>query len=366
MLSRFAAECIARNIAARLWTILLEYDIPRRGKRPDVILIADDLIFVIEFKVGATDFLSADKWQVLSYGLDLRDFHEESSGRKIVPTLVRTGTPLDQGDARDNAFVIHESGTVLPVRVIADATGVSTASLVCDAYGCLHSPSSPAIDAGSWNSAAYRPTPTIIEAAQRIFAGHGVANISHAFAYNLTATCNSLLDAIRDAKRLQRRLICFVTGIPGAGKTLAGLNVAHDSFFRADGNRAAVFLSGNGPLVKVVRAALVRDRQRSGQTATDAKRTVATFIENVHRFIGAYGIKDPTSIPYENVIVFDEAQRAWDRDAVDRQHGVKRSEPDLVLDAMERAAEWCVVSHLSAADKRFTGARRACPSGAAP
>lgn len=236
VLSRFASECVVRNGEARHWTILLEFDIPRRGKRPDAILIADDLIFVVEFKVGASEFAPADRWQVLSYALDLRDFHAESAGRRVIPILIRTGTPLCVSEVRNKPSVLQGSGVVLPAQMGADAIGVSTASLICGIYDRLHSPESTAIDASKWNAAEYRPTPTIIEAAQRIFAGHGVANISHAFAYNLTATCDSLLSAVREAKRTNRRVICFVTGIPGAGKTLAGLNVAHDPFFRTDGN----------------------------------------------------------------------------------------------------------------------------------
>ncbi|HEX4147127.1 MAG TPA: DUF2075 domain-containing protein [Pirellulales bacterium] len=343
LLSRFARDCIRRTPGAGSWTVLLEFDIPRRGKRPDAILIADDLIFVIEFKIGASEFTANDQWQVLSYGLDLRDFHSASYGQRIVPILVVTGNGRCTARPRSIPTEVSESGIVLPVQLSTDAVGEVTASLVCDLYDRLHRLSAAPIDAPRWNAAAYRPTPTIIEAAQQIFAGHGVANISHAFAYNLDATCRSLLAAVRDAKERRRRAICFVTGIPGAGKTLAGLNMVHSSFFRADDNRAAVFLSGNGPLVRIVRAALVRDRRRSGQKAKDAKRAVATFIDSVHRFISDHGIKDPTSEPYENVIVFDEAQRAWDGEAVERQHGIRRSEPDLVLSAMERAKDWCAV-----------------------
>jgi len=341
MLERFAAEAIRRIPNGREWSLLFEFEIPRRGKRPDVILLADDLIFVIEFKVGAAQFLSGDEWQALSYALDLRDFHLGSQGRTIIPVLVATAA---QSETFSDAFIAFATGCpVARVQRAADGDGDSTAALVCQCYGAWHDPSRDAIDAHDWEDAAYRPAPSIIEAAETLFSGHGVADISHAFASNLDVTCRELLRGIESAQRQGRRVICFVTGVPGAGKTLAGLNAVHDPSMRAQGRPAAVFLSGNGPLVRIVRAALIRDRQRAGISANEAGRTVATFIDNVHRFITAYGIRKTDEAPYENVIVFDEAQRAWDAAAVGRKHRTQLSEPELVLDIMERAPAWCTI-----------------------
>src|SRR5262249_55544853 len=145
------------------------------------------------------------------------------------------------------------------------------------------------------------------------------------------------------AQANNERVICFVTGLPGAGKTLAGLNAVHDPALRKSSRPAAVFLSGNGPLVKIVREALIRDRCSSGEKRPAAARLVATFIDNVHRFINTYGLEQTNEAPYENAIVFDEAQRAWNADAVLAEHSVARSEPALILDIMERAPGWSAV-----------------------
>jgi hypothetical protein len=359
-LKTFCEQLTVRLPTSRDWYLLFEFEIPRRGNRPDVVLLAADLIFILEFKIGADVFLGGYLWQALSYGLDLRDFHIGSQERIIVPVLIATGfsSPLPiapgtgQTDASEEASALNPAvcppaltrdGRVLPVQRSGDPVGVSTGDIVCDLYSRWHQPNATIIDAAEWEKAPYRPTPTIIEAAEEIFKGHSVTNISHAFATNLDVTCGALLQAIENACAEKRRVICFVTGIPGAGKTLAGLNAVHDPAVREQGRPAAVFLSGNGPLVKIVRAALVRDRRRTGVSAKDATRTVRTFIDNVHRFIKTYGIQRPEEAPYENAIIFDEAQRAWNADAVFRLHKIKKSEPELVLDIMERAPGWSVI-----------------------
>ena len=225
----------------------------------------------------------------------------------------------------------------------ADDDGRRTADFVCDLYERCHDAAATPIIADDWENSPYRPVPTIIEAAESLFAGHSVTEISHAFARNLDVTCGELVRAIEQAQSARKTHHLLRDGNPGAGKTLAGLNAVHDPSMRAKGRPAAVFLSGNGPLVKIVRAALTRDRQRAGVNAKDAARMVATFIDNVHRFITTYGIRSPDEPPYENAIIFDEAQRAWDMDAVRRAHGVEKSESELVLEIMERAPNWCAV-----------------------
>lgn len=340
-LHAFAIRAMQRLTGSRDWWLFFEFEIPRRGKRPDVILLADDLIFVVEFKVGATAFTSADEWQTLSYALDLRDFHLGSRGQMIVPVLIATKAQAQSSAGGQDAFA--EGNLVSRVHRSGGDDGRSTADFVCDLYERYHNGGAIPIVADDWENAPYRPVPTIIEAAERLFAKHSVTEISHAFARNLDVTCGELVRAIEQAQRRKKRIICFVTGIPGAGKTLAGLNTVHDPSIRAEGRPAGVFLSGNGPLVKIVRAALTRDRQRKGENANEAARMVKTFIDNVHRFIKTFGIQSPHEPPYENAIVFDEAQRAWDVDAVRRAHGVEKSESHLVLEIMERAPDWCAV-----------------------
>jgi hypothetical protein len=327
---------------SRSWSVLFEYEIPRRDRRPDVILLASDVIFVIEFKVGADTFAKSDEWQAFSYALDLRDFHAQSRGRAIVPMLVATSAA--SCDAFPSTPVSLRGGSggagVFPT---VEVNSKQLGEAILATYGSTERESGAAIDADAWEHSAYRPTPTIIEAAEQLFAGHGVANVSHSFASNLSATTDEIVRAVQASRLETRRTICFVTGTPGAGKTLAGLNAVHDPALRKDGNPSTVFLSGNGPLVKIVKEALVRDQQRAGKPRDEASRVVRTFVGNVHQFLVHYGIENKSTPPHEHAIVFDEAQRAWDVRAVKKKHAIALSEPNMLLEIMERAEGWCTV-----------------------
>lgn len=339
LLESMAAELRRLYPASVNWSALLEYDIPRRQKRPDMILIADDLIIVIEFKVGAVRLSRADAWQVESYALDLRDFHAASSGRTIAPIAIATAAVESPTHVRSMA-VFQPHNFIAPVQRVSAS---DLASAIVGAHQILHNSAADPIDVNAWEEAAYRPALSIIEAAEALFRQHSVANISHAFAHNLSATSGAIVQAMIESQRLGQRTICFVTGSPGAGKTLAGLDAVHDPALREAGRPSSVFLSGNGPLVKIIREALTRDRQRTGHSRRGASREVATFIQNVHAFLREYGIGRPNDPPHENAIVFDEAQRAWDQQALERQQGIKKSEPQLILEIMSRAPGWCTV-----------------------
>ncbi|HYL37061.1 MAG TPA: DNA/RNA helicase domain-containing protein [Bryobacteraceae bacterium] len=198
------------------------------------------------------------------------------------------------------------------------------------------------IDALSWNSAEYLPTPTIIDAARVLYEGQNVREISrcHAGASNLTRTCASVLGIIQAAREKRHKTICFVTGVPGAGKTLAGLNIVHNKELHEAS--LGVFLSGNGPLVKVLSEALARDhRRRIRSPIAESRRRVSTFIQNVHRFIEThYAGSAP---PPDRVIVFDEAQRAWNAEHSKRKFNRPVSEPQIMLDVMNRHQDWAVI-----------------------
>jgi hypothetical protein len=341
LLGRLAAQLPSVVPASRNWWLLLEYEIPRRGKRPDAILLADDLIFVIEFKIGAVEFLREDEWQVLSYALDIRDFHLASQNRRILPLLVATGATSDNNHSLLDT--LRTASLVAPLHRVAGKGADALAHCIASLHRQFHEGSDIPIEVEDWAKAAYRPSPGIIEAAEQLFSGHQVTDISHAFAKNLDVTSNAIREAIDLSQTAKLRTACFVTGIPGAGKTLTGLNAVHDPKMRSHGRPAAVFLSGNGPLVKIIREALVRDRQRSGMQRKHAYRTVSTFVGNVHAFLTNYAIKRPNEPPYEHAIVFDEAQRAWDAEAVRKKHNLSKSEPEMVLEIMERAPDWCTV-----------------------
>ena len=216
--------------------------------------------------------------------------------------------------------------------------------------GCLAIGVGSPIDFDAWAASGYQPTPTIVEAAQALYQQHGVEEIarSDAGARNLGATTNCIAEIIEASKAGQRKSICLVTGVPGAGKTLAGLNIATKRA-QEHSDEHAVFLSGNGPLVAVLREALARDEAaREGISKKDAARKVASFIQNIHHFRDE-ALRDPGP-PYERVVVFDEAQRAWTRDQAAKFMQTKRghadfdmSEPEFLISVMDRHSDWCVV-----------------------
>lgn len=318
------------------WHIALEYEFPRRQKRPDVILIAGNRILVIEFKFGMESYDVAARWQAEDYALNLRDFHAASHRRYIVPILCAVDAPN-----RSSAYPSANGNLVAPTHLANGKNLWMVVQRVCEnklPSGALTHTISPT----DWLASPYRPTLTIIEAAERLYGNHSVREISHNYAENLDETTDMLADVIIEAKRTKKRYICFVTGVPGAGKTLTGLNVVHDPAIRSKQGPSGFFLSGNGPLVKIVREALVINQQQAGRQRNEAEHQVSTFIQNVHQFL-RYHREHPDAVPHEHVVVFDEAQRAWNRDQMRRKQGVDRSESAELLEVMERLEDWAVI-----------------------
>ena len=326
--------------------LFLEFSIPRMGRRADAVIIAGGLIFVIEYKVGDRDFPRHAIEQVHGYALDLKNFHMTSHDLAIVPLLIATEALPQQLDF----------GFWAPDRV-HNPLRLSAGDLLPTIQRFLAARDAPPLDAIEWANGAYRPTPTIIEAAEALYRGHDVTDISRseAGAENLTRTAVAIEAVVERMKAEGGKAICFVTGVPGAGKTLAGLNIAAGRLAR-DVGEDATFLSGNGPLVDVLREALRRDlRSRFGRPKPgdgDARhrsdRSPDKFVQNVHHFRDEY--LDPTQRPPEHVVVFDEAQRAWDRamtaDFMRKkrgQAGFDQSEPAFLLSVMDRHRDWCVV-----------------------
>jgi hypothetical protein len=345
--SAWTAELdLIRSLAARLaehfadsgqWHVVLEFDIPRLGRRADAVLLAADLIFVIEFKIGETEFTAAARRQVEDYALDLSDFHRLSHDRQIVPLLVATRAtepppPID---------LVHERSAVRQVRC-ATATGFAEA--VGRAYLAFHRADAIPIDPAAWLASPYQPTPTIIEAAQALYAGHDVREIARreATVTNLTLTQEAILRGVDEARRDSAKVVCFVTGVPGAGKTLAGLNAVHAL---SKAGAPAVFLSGNGPLVKVLGEALALDERRRGAATRigDSRRRSRAFIQNVHRFLAHYQKREHDRAPDVRVVLFDGAQRAWDLEQSERKFGRSESEPSSMLRIMDRHREWAAL-----------------------
>jgi hypothetical protein len=329
------SRLVAATPSANSWGLLMEYPIPRRQKRIDVVLLAESVVLCLEFKTGEREVTREAIRQVEDYALDLRDFHEASRGRVIVPLVVAPKAAA--------LPVSVESPTTDLVRPVQTANGDGLFSCLQECFTVEHLPNASVLELEAWDLSAYRPVPTIIEAAETLYAGHNVREIahSHAGAINLTLTSDLLVEIIQRAQQHGEKVACFVTGVPGAGKTLAGLNVVHNPTLRQEGRPPAVFLSGNGPLVKIVSAAVARDfRRRTKQS--DGERTTSTFIQNVHAFVRD-ALDKPDNPPAEHVVVFDEAQRAWNAPHNERKTGREESEPETMLSIMDRHRDWAVL-----------------------
>ena len=318
--------------------IAFEYTIPRIGHRIDVVCIIHGLIFLLEFKVGDSEYRKSTADQVMDYALDLKYFHELSADRYIIPISIPTEAP---SVCNEVSFMEDKISNVL--KCTKDNIGLTISSV-------LSSVQDQDLSIADWINSRYAPTPTIIEVAQAMYRNHSVKDISRndAGAHNLTATTETINQIIDDCKRNHKKAICFVTGVPGAGKTLAGLNIANERH-NFDADEHAVFLSGNGPLVDILQAALAKDRSsRTGITIAEAKKETKAFIQIIHRFRDeALTTNNP---PAEKVAIFDEAQRAWNEesltDFMKRKKGVdafNQSEPEFLIRIMDRHQDWAVI-----------------------
>ncbi len=338
---------LKKAIAGRVGSVYFEYSIPRMGKRIDAVLVINSAILVVEFKVGAQYFAQPDLDQVWDYALDLTNFHETSHGHYVVPILVATLAPPLLPQARLLSW--KDDKTFAPICCNADNLDKAIDTV-------LETIDGGPIDATEWSAGRYCPTPTIIEAATALYNNHSVADISRsdAGAINLRVTSETVSQIIVDSKKNHRKTICFVTGVPGAGKTLVGLNIA-TTHFNKDSDLYSVFLSGNGPLVSVLREALVRDkvaRQREvGQRITkkEVSSEVQMFIQNVHHFRDDC-LFDRSRPPIEHVALFDEAQRAWDVTQTAHFMRTKKripdfsqSEPEFLMSCLDRHKDWAVI-----------------------
>jgi len=325
--------------------IYFEYSIPRMGKRIDAVVITRNVIFILEFKVGEKEFLLGAMDQVFDYALDLKNFHETSYQHLIAPILIVT-------EAKNVLSVIttssHEDNLLYPIKSNVESLAQVMSSVLEFAEG-------KDIDIDNWEKGRYSPTPTIIEAAKALYNGHNVTEItkSSAEAKNLSETSKALDEIIRQAKNQNEKAICFVTGVPGAGKTLVGLDIATRHIDKKS-DLTSVFLSGNGPLVAILREALTRDKfererekgikKRKGEIMSEVK----LFIQNVHNFRD--DVLRDTKPPFEHVAIFDEAQRAWDVAQTANfmlrkrnRSDFKISEPEFLISVLDRHSDWAVI-----------------------
>ncbi len=326
--------------------IFFEFSIPRMGKRVDCLLIIKNIVFVIEFKVGEKEFLNSNLEQVWDYALDLKNFHKPSHNLLLVPILVATRAKIKQIEIISSS---HNDNLINPIRTNAENLG-NTINEILTFFE-----EGDYIHVGDYVTGSYSPTPTIIEAAIKLYNNHNVEEITRndADAINLSITTDYISESIEYAKNKSKKIICFVTGVPGAGKTLVGLKVATEHLDKEKGN-TSVFLSGNKPLVDILQEALTRDRVIQEKlignkiTKKQAKESVKTFIQIIHHYRDEY-LRDPKA-PFDHVAIFDEAQRAWTKEQtvkfMQQKKGIANfqySEPEFLISCLNRHQDWAVV-----------------------
>ena len=347
--------------------IIFEYDIPRLGKRIDVVLLLNGIVFALEFKVNSTEYIRQDIEQVWDYALDLKNFHEASHNLTIVPILIATNA---KSSSEVQRFSYYNDFVFEPI--------LSNANELGNIIQKIKNQHTVNIDLSEWKNSRYKPTPTIIQAASSLYLNHSVQDITRteASGKSLQQTTDFISQIIQYSRDNHEKSICFVTGVPGAGKTLVGLNVAVQQFNQGD---LAVYLSGNQPLVDVLTEALARDKKRQENdknpekhyTLTEARRNVKSFIQIVHHYrntsLGKIktpirdGILeiDPVKVKkhqddgyseVEHVAIFDEAQRAWTQQQLanwlTRKQGIKdfpMSEPEFLIWSLDLREDWAVI-----------------------
>ncbi len=327
-------------------TIYFEYSIPRMGKRIDVLLLIGPAIFILEFKVGEKEYTAYAVDQVMDYALDLKNFHETSHEQFIAPILIAT-------KAKSKSIEIEPTPQndklLYPIKCNVELLRDAIARVKDYVDGTV-------INSKDWDEGRYCPTPTIIEAAMALYAGHSVEEISRsdASAINLKQTSDAISRIVYSSKVNFKKSICFVTGVPGAGKTLVGLNIANKHIDKKS-DLYSVFLSGNGPLVAILREALTRDkvsnekRQGNKRKKGEVMSEVKMFIQNVHNFRDDC-LVDSEKAPIEHVALFDEAQRAWNVEQTSNFMRRKKnrpnfahSEPEFLISCLDRHKDWAVI-----------------------
>ena len=366
-------------------SVYFEYNIPRMGRRVDVIVVIDAIIFVLEYKTADRTFSREALVQVWDYALDLKNFQEGSSDRILIPMLV---VPQEK-DSRCKLTLKHfEDNVYEPLCVNRNKLAIAIEEIL----DSVHYDVKPSLDDDLWAKSGYSPTPTIIEAAIALYEENTVEDITK-HGGDIDRASEELRNIIDFCRKNNKKAICFITGVPGAGKTLIGLNTAIDQFNRGE---KAVYLSGNFPLVEVLQEALTRDYVRrdkarakmEGRKACskeEAKSKVKAFIQMIHHYRDLYlegtevqGQKivpkegyfqshtDKAYIPVEHVAIFDEAQRAWTKEELQRfmreKKGIRDfpySEPEYLISCMDRQIDWglvvCLVGNGQAINKGEAG-----------
>jgi hypothetical protein len=327
-------QCVRNSPAAGSWGVLLEFSIPRKEMRIDTILLIRDSVVLLEAKTGDAAFEA--KRQIEEYALLLHYFHKASADRRIIPVIVSPG--FHEADLV--ALNQREFFPQLPTYWIAPVLKSSWDELV-SVLSEVEKHSSGVVSAEDWDNSPYFPVPSIIEAALALRTGLGIREIAHSEAseHEIEQVRQTIQTYVDKARAESHHAICFLTGVPGSGKTLVGLSLAHSKENRAS---AIHFMSGNGPLVKVLQYLFTQESMRNGAPAPQARTEAKTLLENVHVF-ARYHTEDNLGPPSNHAIIFDEAQRAWNRSQNMKKFRRDYSEPQMLLRIMERHQDWAVV-----------------------
>ena len=316
--------------------IIFEYDIIRLGKRIDVILLIRHMVFSLEFKNGKNIFTAQDAQQAEDYAIDIKNFHKESEDLYVCPILIATDAPAYPKEQSldfypDKQIHLQRENIETLIPKVAKLTGL---------YG-----DDRAIDFERWFNSAYHPTPTIIAAAVEAYTTHDISEIANSEAgQDDIDLCEGKINEIIDyAQANGKKCVCFVTGVPGAGKTLVGLDTVAKNLKKGE-NSLSVYLSGNGPLVDVLREALKRSVKAKKQLNRETNAAINALIQSSFAFK-----KDNAShsLPTaENILIFDEAQRVWNEEMMKKKHDnpvMAVSEPYLLYSIMDRHQDWAVM-----------------------
>lgn len=349
-------------------SVFFEYNIPRMGKRVDVILTIDNVVLVLEFKTFEQKSSYEAIIQVWDYALDLKNFHEGSLNRPIIPILVASN---EKNKNLQLTLESYEDNVYRPL--VCNDTKLN--ECINNIINTVHCANDNFNDI-QWANSGYEPTPTIIEAAVALYEHHTVADITK-HGGDIDKASEQLQKIINKCRKKNRKAVCFITGVPGAGKTLIGLNTAIDQY---NSGEKAVYLTGNFPLVEVLQEALSRDYVRrekkrveieGGKACSkkEARSKVKAFIQMIHHYRDLYiegtevkngeiipiegyfrSHTDKAYVPTEHVAIFDEAQRAWTKDELKRFMKEKKgisdfpySEPEYLISCMDRRKDWGVV-----------------------
>ena len=316
--------------------IIFEYDIVRLGKRIDVIMLIRHMVFSMEFKNGKDIFTAQDAQQAEDYAIDIKNFHKESEDLYVCPILIATHAPkygkLQLTDCYPDKQVYLQRENI--------ETVIPKVCEISEKYG-----SDKVLDFETWFNSPYYPTPTIIAAAIEAYSSHSISEIAHSEAGqgDIDRCEEKINDIITYAQTNKRKCVCFITGVPGAGKTLVGLDVVAKNLNKGK-ESLSVYLSGNGPLVEVLREALKKSVKAQKKNTRETDAAINALIQSSYAFKND-NVKHNRPTP-ENILIFDEAQRVWNKEKMVRKHSDPTmcvSEPQLLFSIMDRHQNWAVM-----------------------